>query len=95
MPDMSSVLASLKNKWPSSIVARTDVGEFTGGMISPGTVANADCLGEGPEGAIRIGRNVGYPVDSFLSWLSKRVTAAKNDMSRARAAKRTRKRRQG
>jgi len=43
-------------------------------MISPGTVANADSQKEGPEGAIRIGKNVGYPVDQFIAWLEKRVT---------------------
>lgn len=91
MPDLSA----LAEKWGSAFVARKDVGEFTGGLVSPGTVANADSQGAGPEGAIRIGRNVGYPVDSFVLWLGKRVRPAKIDMSRARAAKRPRKRRQG
>lgn len=83
-------LSALKNKWPSAFVARKDVGDFTGGLISPGTVANADSQGDGPEGAIRIGRNVGYPVDGFLLWLGKRVSPAKIDMAKVRAAKRPR-----
>lgn len=79
MPD----LTALKSKWPSAFVARKDVARFTGGLISPGTVANADCVEEGPEGAIRIGRNIGYPVDSFVAWLEKRV-APKHANVRAR-----------
>lgn len=84
---MQHDLTAMKTKWPSAFVARKDVGDFTGGLISPGTVANADSRNEGPEGAIRIGRNVGYGVDEFLAWLAKRVVAAKIDMTRVRAAK--------
>ena len=80
-------LSALKQKWPSAFVARKDVARFTGGLISPGTVANADCVQKGPEGAIRVGKNVGYPIDSFIAWLEKRV-ALKHDSVRARARKR-------
>ena len=85
-------LAALEAKWPSAYVARKEVGTFTGGLISPGTVANADSQGEGPEGAIRMGRNVGYPVKPFIAWLEKRAVGKKIDMKRVRAA---RKRRRG
>lgn len=91
MPDqITSVLAALKERWPSAYVARTKVGEFTGGLVSPGTVANADSKGEGPEGAIRMGRNTGYPVDGFLRWLQKRVVFRKSDMGKVRAARKRR-----
>ncbi len=79
-------LSALKRKWSSEIVARREVAAFTGGMISPGTLANFDSKKEGPEGAFRIGRNVGYPVDSFIKWLESRI-AHKSDMSKVRAAK--------
>jgi len=69
----SADLSALKSKWPSTVVARKKFREFSGGLVSPGTVANADCVGEGPEGAFMIGRNVGYPVDCAIAWLEKRV----------------------
>jgi hypothetical protein len=81
-------LQFLKNKWPSAIVARSQVQFFTGGAVKGSTIANLDSLGEGPPEVVRIGRAVGYPVDSFISWLEQRV-AAKHDNVRAR------KRRQG
>jgi hypothetical protein len=81
-------LQFLKAKWPSGIVARSQVQAFSGGLIKGTTIANLDSLGEGPPEVVRIGRAVGYPVDSFISWLEQRV-AAKHDNVRAR------KRRQG
>ncbi len=84
---MQCDLTALKSKWPSAYVARREVGIFTGGMISPGTVANADCKEEGPQGAIRVGRNVAYPVESFIAWLETRVSVKRGDMSKVRAGK--------
>lgn len=65
-------LSILIRKWPSGIVAREQVGPFTGGVISPAYMANLDSRGEGPEGRLRIGRKVAYPVDALVSWLEKR-----------------------
>ncbi len=45
--------------WPSELVARKRVGEFTGGMVSPKSMANYDSLKIGPP-QIKIGRNSGY-----------------------------------
>ena len=62
-------------KWPSSFVAREKISTFTGGAISSGHMANLDCLGEGPEGRVRIGRKVCYSVTSLIAWLIKRSVA--------------------
>lgn len=70
----ASSLNFLATKWRSGLVARKDVGIFTGGLISPKTQANLDSLGQGPE-RIRIGRQVAYPVDAYVKWLESRVTA--------------------
>jgi hypothetical protein len=70
---MECDLTALKSKWPSAFVARKQIKEFTGGLVSSGTMANDDCLGEGPEGAFRVGRNTGYPVDSVIRWLEERL----------------------
>jgi hypothetical protein len=66
-------LIKLKDKWPSSMVARSKVGAFSGGLLKPKTLANADSLGVGPSGRIRIGRLVAYDVDSLLDWMRHRT----------------------
>ena len=65
---------SLIEKWPSTIVAREEVGRFSGGILSPKSMANIDSSGEGPEGAIRVGRKIAYPVDSLVCWMERRAT---------------------
>jgi len=69
-------LSLLAAKWPSSLVAREKVGEFTGGIITPKTLANLDATGEGPKGRITVGRKVAYPVGAFISWLESRSKMA-------------------
>jgi hypothetical protein len=59
--------------WPSTFVARSRVPDFTGGLLSVGTMANRDSDGTGVKGAFRIGRQVCYPVDSLCEWLIKRL----------------------
>jgi hypothetical protein len=66
-------LSALTEKWPSAYVARSEIGRFTGGMISPGTVANLDCQGRGPEGRITVGRRAVYPVEALVRWLEARA----------------------
>lgn len=41
--------------------------------MSPRTVANEDCKGEGPTGKVFVGRNAGYSKESFLEYLRKRI----------------------
>lgn len=60
---------ALKSKWPSTIVARSRIKDFTGGLISPGTMANEDSRGTGPNGRFMIGNKTAYPVDSLIGWL--------------------------
>ena len=59
-------------KWPSAIVARKKIEEFTGGLISPGYIANLDSQGKGPSGRIQVGRQIAYPVSSIILWLESR-----------------------
>jgi hypothetical protein len=62
----------LADKWPSSLVARTKISDFTGGIVSEKYIANLDSQGLGPAGRIRIGRKIAYPVSSVISWLEGR-----------------------
>lgn len=69
-------LSTLATRWPSSHVAREKVGEFTGGIITPKTLANLDSIGAGPEGRITVGRKVAYSVAEFITWLESRTKIA-------------------
>ncbi len=60
-------LKELASRWPSPFVARTEIRNFSGGLISEKYIANLDSQGAGPEGRFKIGRKVGYPVISFLA----------------------------
>ncbi len=59
-------------KWPAPWVARNKMGEFTGGMVAPKTMANYDWRGIGPP-QTRFGRNVGYWKHPLVDWLKKRI----------------------
>jgi hypothetical protein len=69
---MNKIFQEMADRWPSSIVARTEIGKFTGGMIREKYLANLDSLGKGPAGRIRCGRKVAYPVNEFVKWLEAR-----------------------
>ena len=69
---VSNLLQQMAAHWPSPIVARTEIEKFTGGLISEKYQANLDSAGKGPEGRIRIGRKVAYPVNEYLTWLKER-----------------------
>jgi len=69
------IFQEMRDRWPSVIVARTEVEKFTGGMLSAKYLANLDCLGIGPT-RIVVGRKVGYPVEDFVIWLRSRSSKA-------------------
>ncbi len=68
-------LRILAEKWPSAIVSRDKVEDFTGGLITSKYLANLDSAKdkEGPPSRIKIGRKVAYPVAEFVEWLEKRA----------------------
>jgi hypothetical protein len=61
--------------WPSPVIARSEIGTFTGGLIAPRSIANFDCLKKGPKGKIRLGRSVGYEKAALIEWLTARLEA--------------------
>jgi len=71
---MEAHLQSLADRWPSSLVARSEVPRFTGGLISEKYIANLDSCGKGPEGRFRVGRKIAYPTDKLVEWLRSRAT---------------------
>lgn len=44
--------------------------------MSPRSVANDDCTGQGPTERIYMGRNAGYPRSSFMEYLRKKSRVA-------------------
>jgi len=66
------VFQEMAEKWPSAVVARTEMERFTGGMMSGKYCANLDSLNTGCPNRIKIGRKIGYPVDSLVGWLRER-----------------------
>jgi hypothetical protein len=66
-------LQELAKKWPSSIVARTEIKKFTGGIITERYCANLDSQGIGIKDRIRIGRKIAYPVDAVIEFLENRA----------------------
>jgi len=75
----------LARKWPSDLVARSQVKQFTGGLYSAGYLANLDSRGEGPAERVRIGQRVAYPVEALVQWLEARTTSAgSNESHKAR-----------
>ena len=66
-------LTFLAEKWPSGIVARERVGDFSGGLLNPRTLANLDSQGLGPKKRIRFGKKIAYPVDSLIEWMQERA----------------------
>ncbi len=69
---------AMKQNWPSPIVVRDQrhLDRFAGGLLNARTLANHDSLGTGPKGRVRVGRKVGYPVDSLIEWMRERGQAA-------------------
>ena len=65
----------LFEKWPSPLVARSEVSRFSGGTLNAKTMANHDSAGTGPRGRVRIGRKVAYPISSLIEWLESRSQA--------------------
>lgn len=65
-------LNELLAAWPP-VISRDRVAEYTGGLISPKSLANLDSLGKGPFRRVKLGRRVGYPARDFAEWFLARA----------------------
>ena len=61
-------LYELAESWGAPIVARSDVGKFSGGVLNPRTMANLDCLGKGP-GKIAVRGKICYATRELVDWM--------------------------
>jgi hypothetical protein len=71
------VFDEMAEKWPSAVVARSEVYSFSGGLIRGSYLANLDSRGEGPPRQ-RVGQKWIYPTRPFAGWLRARSAGGKN-----------------
>jgi hypothetical protein len=74
-----SIFQQMKERWPSPVVARTSIREFSGGSLQEKYIANLDSKGEGPPGRIRLGRKIVYPVDELVKWMEGRMRPVRDE----------------
>ncbi|MBU1054847.1 MAG: hypothetical protein KKC46_13625 [Proteobacteria bacterium] len=67
----------LKN-WPSLLVPRNKLSEFSGGILNPKTVKTLDSSGRGIPGRFRCGRLIVYPSKNVVKFLKDRSSAVIN-----------------
>lgn len=59
------------------MIARAKVGPLLGFIIDQKTLRNVDSRGDGPAGAIRIGRKVVYNTENLLLWIVQKYGVTK------------------
>ena len=69
------IFTDMVTRWPSAVVARREVAQFTGGLIKPKFLANQDSLGTGPAEKIEVCGRVAYPAEALAEWLRSRSKA--------------------
>ena len=69
--NIDELLGELVKRWPSPVVSREKVGEFSGGLLCPKTMAKLDSMGLGPP-KFYFGRKVAYPTVALVEWMRMR-----------------------
>ena len=88
MIDRQQIMKEMLNKWPSGLVARAELKNFTGGLLTGRTLANieskAKLTGNGlddlPE-RINHGGKAAYVANDLARWFVNRLMAKKNTFS--------------
>ncbi|MDD3801456.1 MAG: hypothetical protein PHV45_04580 [Desulfuromonas thiophila] len=68
----ADVLEQIARRWPSPVVAASQVRTLTGGVISGKTLANLKSKGESVPDSLLIGGRRAYVVASLIEWLRRR-----------------------
>ncbi len=63
----------LRQMNPLGFILRENIGKQTGGILNPRTEANADAIGTGCPGRIKIGRRVAYPLNELESYINSKI----------------------
>ena len=64
----------LNQAFPLGLIPRKKMGEATGGLLNPRTLANEDCLKTGIEDPVMVGRQICYHVDNVVNYLEKKIS---------------------
>lgn len=83
-----AIFEEMLKRWDSPIVARGEIRRFSGGVVSPKSLANLDSQGQGPDGAFRIGCKVVYPARNVVDWLETRSRPIRDERPSPRARRR-------
>jgi len=78
------MIDAMAEAWPSPVVARKAVREFTGGTASGKSLANEDSRGTGVDGRFLLCGQTVYPKEKLCAWL--KTKAASGWKTRKRAA---------
>ena len=71
-PDEEAFIAEFTKVLPP-VIARKDIPQHLGGLVSVSTLSHADSAGTGPAGAYRVGAHcVVYRTDQLLRWIVSR-----------------------
>jgi hypothetical protein len=71
-PPLNDLKEKLIDEFPLG-VPRKYIGQATGRILHPRTMANLDSLGQGIEGRFKIGRHTIYPVDCIIRHIKKKI----------------------
>jgi len=69
--------------WPATVIGRKVIREFSGGILSPKTLANEDSKGTGPAGRFLLCGQTCYTKDAMGAWLKSRAAAGWKTRKRA------------
>jgi len=72
MKESATTLDGLRKSLPP-MVARHDIENYLGGIVSRGHLQNLDSQGKGPK-KVRIGKKIGYLREDLVDWLIARST---------------------
>jgi len=67
-----NIFQEMVKAWGSPVVPRQKVGQFSGGLLNPRTMANLDCLGVGPKSKRRVSNRIVYRTKDLAEWLEER-----------------------
>lgn len=66
-------LDELSDAWPSILVARSEIGEFTRGLYKPSSFNTFDGAKKGIKRKIRINTKIAYLKSDVIEWLKSKV----------------------
>ncbi len=69
-----AALDSMADKWPTTIVARSELGKFTGGILDSRTQANLDCKPDKDSiPRFRMNKKIFYEVKDVIAFLKRKI----------------------